>query len=108
MRADGAKNQFGLETLDHVTSNFQTMNRRPLDGARARHGDFLGGRLSYEATSIRPWHRIGPQSVVMWLPGTNVKFANNEPARPFFKTSQINLFNEDMRGDGVQARGVHP
>ena len=31
-----------------------------------------------------------------------MKFANNEPFRPFFKESQINLFAEDNRGDGVQ------
>jgi len=38
----------------------------------------------------------------MWDPWSGTKFANNEPARPFFKSSQINLFNEDLRGDGVQ------
>jgi 4-hydroxyphenylpyruvate dioxygenase len=38
----------------------------------------------------------------MWDPPSNVKFANNEPARPFFKSSQINIFNEELRGDGVQ------
>ena len=31
-----------------------------------------------------------------------MKFANNEPKRPFFKKSQINLFGDDHRGDGVQ------
>jgi 4-hydroxyphenylpyruvate dioxygenase len=31
-----------------------------------------------------------------------VKFANNEPWRPAFKSSQINIFHEDQRGDGVQ------
>ena len=31
-----------------------------------------------------------------------MKFANNEPLRPFFKDSQINIFNEEHRGDGVQ------
>jgi hypothetical protein len=38
----------------------------------------------------------------MWDPGSGVKFANNEPWRPFFKASQINIFNEEHRGDGVQ------
>jgi hypothetical protein len=38
----------------------------------------------------------------MWDPASNVKFANNEPARPFFRNSQINIFNEELRGDGVQ------
>jgi len=44
----------------------------------------------------------GLKSVVMWDPTSGVKFANNEPARPFFKQSQINIFNEELRGDGVQ------
>ena len=38
----------------------------------------------------------------MWDPASDVKFANNEPFRPFFKDSQINLFAEDNRGDGIQ------
>jgi len=38
----------------------------------------------------------------MWDPASQTKFANNEPARPFFKSSQINIFNEELRGDGVQ------
>jgi 4-hydroxyphenylpyruvate dioxygenase len=33
---------------------------------------------------------------------SGVKFANNEPWRPAFKSSQINVFHEDQRGDGVQ------
>ena len=47
-------------------------------------------------------HGSGLKSVVMWDPVSGVKFANNEPFRPFFKESQINLFAEDNRGDGVQ------
>jgi 4-hydroxyphenylpyruvate dioxygenase len=35
-------------------------------------------------------------------PRSGVKFANNEPWRPAFKSSQINVFNEDHRGDGIQ------
>jgi 4-hydroxyphenylpyruvate dioxygenase len=38
----------------------------------------------------------------MWDPQSGVKFANNEPYRPNFKASQINVFHEDNRGDGVQ------
>ena len=44
----------------------------------------------------------GLRSVVMWDRQSGLKFANNEPYRPNFKASQINLFNEDHRGDGVQ------
>jgi 4-hydroxyphenylpyruvate dioxygenase len=44
----------------------------------------------------------GLRSVVMRDPASGVKFANNEPRRPAFKSSQINVFNEDHRGDGIQ------
>ena len=44
----------------------------------------------------------GLRSVVMWDKNSGLKFANNEPYRPNFKASQINLFNEQHRGDGVQ------
>jgi 4-hydroxyphenylpyruvate dioxygenase len=47
-------------------------------------------------------HGSGLRSKVVWDPHSGVKFANNEPYRPFFKSSQINIFNEDHRGDGVQ------
>ncbi len=38
----------------------------------------------------------------MWDRRSGVKFANNEPYRPNFKASQINVFHEEHRGDGVQ------
>src|SRR6185312_51703 len=44
----------------------------------------------------------GLRSKVMWDPESGVKFANNEPYRPAFKSSQINVFHEEHRGDGVQ------
>ena len=47
-------------------------------------------------------HGTGLKSVVMWEPVSGVKFANNEPARPHFRSSQINVFSEDHRGPGVQ------
>jgi 4-hydroxyphenylpyruvate dioxygenase len=38
----------------------------------------------------------------MWDPHSTVKFANNEPSRPRFRQSQINVYVEDQRGEGVQ------
>jgi 4-hydroxyphenylpyruvate dioxygenase len=54
------------------------------------------------AATEKPAHGSGLKSVVMWDPASGVKFANNEPFRPFFKESQINIFAEDNRGDGIQ------
>jgi len=105
----GGKNAFGFGAVDHLTSNFQTMKPALLwmehvlgfeeswevqfhtrDAAQAR-------RAAMEAR-----HGSGLRSVVMRDPRSGVKFANNEPWRPAFKSSQVNVFNEEHRGDGIQ------
>ena len=108
-RPRGGGNAFGFEAIDHLTSNFQTMKPALLwmehvlgleelwevafhtkDAAEARRAALEAQRGS------------GLRSVVMRDPASGVKFANNEPWRPAFKSSQINVFNEDHRGDGIQ------
>jgi 4-hydroxyphenylpyruvate dioxygenase len=105
----GGRNAFGFGQIDHLTSNFQTMKPALLwmehvlgfeefwevafhtkDAAEAR-------RAALEAQK-----GSGLRSVVMRDPRSGAKFANNEPWRPAFKSSQINVFNEDHRGDGIQ------
>jgi len=105
----GGRNAFGFGQIDHLTSNFQTMKPALLwmehvlgleefwevqfhtkDAAEAK-------RAAVEAQK-----GSGLRSVVMRDPRSGVKFANNEPWRPAFKSSQINVFNEDHRGDGIQ------
>jgi 4-hydroxyphenylpyruvate dioxygenase len=101
----GGGNRFGFERIDHLTSNFQTMKPALL---WMQH--VLGLEQLWEiafhtndvAAAQRREHGSGLKSVVMWDPSSGVKFANNEPFRPFFKESQINIFAEDNRGDGVQ------
>jgi 4-hydroxyphenylpyruvate dioxygenase len=102
-----AGNRFGFGRIDHLTSNFQTMKPALL---------WMEHVLGFETfwqiafhtndvaavTSGARAHGSGLKSVVMWDPVSGVKFANNEPFRPFFKESQINVFAEDNRGDGVQ------
>ena len=98
-------NRFGFERIDHLTSNFQTMKPALL---WMEH--LLGFEKFWEiafhtndvAAAQKREHGSGLKSVVMWDPISGIKFANNEPFRPFFKESQINLFSEDNRGDGVQ------
>jgi 4-hydroxyphenylpyruvate dioxygenase len=103
------RNAFGFGFIDHITSNFQTMKPALLwmehvlgfeefwevqfhtkDAAEARRA------------AIQAQKGSGLRSVVMRDPRSGVKFANNEPWRPAFKSSQINVFNEDHRGDGIQ------
>jgi len=101
----GPGNRFGFQRIDHLTSNFQTMKPALL---WMQH--VLGFEPFWEiafhtndvAAAQQRTHGSGLKSVVMWDPTSGVKFANNEPFRPFFKESQINLFAEDNRGDGVQ------
>jgi 4-hydroxyphenylpyruvate dioxygenase len=98
-------NRFGFERIDHITSNFQTMKPALL---WMQH--VLGFEQFWEiafhtndvAAAQQRDHGSGLKSIVMWDPSSGLKFANNEPYRPFFKESQINLFSEDNRGDGVQ------
>jgi 4-hydroxyphenylpyruvate dioxygenase len=97
-------NAFGFTRFDHVTSNFETMApallwlEHVLGFQRFWHVEFHTDDVSRRAER----HGSGLQSVVMWDPGSGVKFANNEPQRPNFKASQINVFHEEARGDGVQ------
>ena len=99
----GGNNAFGFKAVDHITTNFQTMSPALL---------WMEHVLGFERFWTVQFHTSdvsknaeagsGLKSVVMVDPQSPVKFANNEPMRPFFKESQINIFAEDHRGDGVQ------
>jgi 4-hydroxyphenylpyruvate dioxygenase len=105
----GGANAFGFGQVDHLTSNFRTM--RP---ALLWMEHVLGfepfwevafhtqDAASAERRAREASHGSGLTSVVMRDPASGVKFANNEPRRPAFRASQIHLFVEDQRGDGIQ------
>jgi 4-hydroxyphenylpyruvate dioxygenase len=105
----GGKNAFGFGYVDHLTSNFQTMKPALLWMEHV-----LGFEEFWEVQfhtkdaadakrqALQAQQGSGLRSVVMKDPKSGVKFANNEPWRPAFKSSQINVFNEDHRGDGIQ------
>ena len=103
----GGKNRFGFADIDHVTSNFQTMKpmllwlEHVLGFEQMWHIAFHTADVASDSPGERKTGS-GLKSIVMWDPPSMVRFANNEPARPFFKSSQINIFNEELRGDGVQ------
>jgi 4-hydroxyphenylpyruvate dioxygenase len=96
-------NRFGFDQIDHVTSNFQTMKPMLLWLEHVLGFEELW-HVAFHTSDVDPGRKTGSglRSIVMWDPRSGVKFANNEPARPFFKSSQINIFAEDFRGDGVQ------
>jgi 4-hydroxyphenylpyruvate dioxygenase len=96
-------NRFGLCRIDHITSNFQTMKPALLWMEHVlgfeQFWEIAFHTRDVDAANV---HGSGLKSVVMWDRASGLKFANNEPFRPFFKDSQINIFAEDNRGDGVQ------
>jgi 4-hydroxyphenylpyruvate dioxygenase len=96
-------NKFGFDQIDHVTSNFQTMKPMLLWLEHVLGFEQMW-EVAFHTSDVNPDKKTGSglKSIVMWDPASNTKFANNEPARPFFKSSQINIFNEELRGDGVQ------
>jgi 4-hydroxyphenylpyruvate dioxygenase len=99
----GGKNKFGFQEIDHVTSNFQTMKPMLLWLEHVMGFEQMW-EVEFHTSDVDPKRKTGSglKSIVMWDPQSNTKFANNEPSRPFFKSSQINIFNEELRGDGVQ------
>lgn len=100
----GGSNAFSFTRFDHVTANFETMApallwlEHVLGFERFWQVEFHTDDVARRVDE----HGSGLRSVVMWDPHSAVKFANNEPYRPNFKASQINVFHEEHRGDGVQ------
>jgi 4-hydroxyphenylpyruvate dioxygenase len=104
----GGTNRFGFGQIDHVTSNFLTMKpallwmEHVLGFEEFWEVQFHTADVAGERKAAMAAHGSGLRSVVMRDPLSGVKFANNEPWRPDFQASQIQLFHEDLRGDGVQ------
>lgn len=96
-------NRFGIRAVDHATSNGLTM--QPII---AWYRDVLGfepfWEISFHTRDVAKERASGSglRSIVMWHPESGVKFATNEPLRPFFRDSQIAKFVEDNVGNGVQ------
>ena len=108
-QARGGKNAFGFGIIDHVTSNFETMKPALLWMEHVLGLQEFWEVQFHTAEAASEQRRkamtakgSGLRSVVMRDPRSGVKFANNEPWRPAFKSSQINIFHEDQRGDGIQ------
>jgi len=99
----GGTNSFGFTGFDHTTSNFPTLAPAILWLEHVM-GFERYWQVEFHTTDVVPdqSHGSGLRSIVMWDKESGVKFANNEPWRPFFRNSQINLFTEDNRGAGVQ------
>ncbi len=106
----GGKNRFGFTHIDHVTTNFETMAPALLWMEHVMGFERFWG-IEFHTDDVNkgdgakkhdPSKGSGLRSAVMWDPKSHVKFANNEPLRPHFTASQINIFYEDQKGDGIQ------
>lgn len=99
----GGTNKFGFSHFDHITSNFETMSPALLWLEHVLGFKPYWG-IEFHTEDVKPGGTDGSglRSKVYWDEASSSKFANNEPLRPFFKRSQINVFAEDNRGDGIQ------
>ena len=107
VEAPGGANPFSFQVIDHVTSNFLT-----LEPWVTWLRDVLGfeeyWRVRFHTSDVKGDEGgTGLASVVMWDPGSGVKMANNEPLLPNFESSQIHAFVEENRGPGVQHVAFH-
>lgn len=94
---------YGFECIDHATINVRTL--QPL---LAFYRDVLGFEefwgIEFHTNDVNPELPVGSglKSTVMWHPQSGIKFANNEPAQPYFRNSQIDLYLRDNGGSGIQ------
>ncbi|MBI2388818.1 MAG: VOC family protein [Deltaproteobacteria bacterium] len=102
------KNVFGIDCIDHVTSNALTLAplvlwyREVLGMEQFWEIQFHTVDVHKDKKEQRQMAGSGLKSLVYWDPECGIKFANNEPMRPFFRDSQINKFVDDNNGAGVQ------
>lgn len=100
---EGGSNKYDLAGIDHLTSNMRTL--KPfIDWCKSVLGFEEFWNISFHTVDVDPSRTSGSglKSIVVWDPEGGVKFANNEPARPFFNNSQIQVYLDDFGGPGVQ------
>ena len=99
----GGRNRLGFTGFDHTTSNFSTLGHISLWLEQVL-GFERFWEIQFHTNDVDPGHQHGSglRSLVYWDPRSGVKFANNEPWRPNYRASQINVFCEELRGPGVQ------
>ena len=99
----GAHHEQGFTDVDHVTVNLRTMKPTLLwlEHVLEFHS-FWGVEFHTAGAGGEAACGSGLRSRVMWDPASGIKIACNEPLRPSFERSQIKLFCDDNRGDGIQ------
>lgn len=100
-------NRFAFEAYDHVTSNFLTLKPMVL-WCKEVLGleEYWDIEFHTDDKAAASDHGSGLKSIVLWDPHSGVKFANNEPKRPHFESSQIYGFVVDNLGEGFQHAAI--
>ncbi len=107
LESGAGTNPFELQVIDHVTSNFLTLEPH-VTWLRDVMGFEEYWRVHFHTADIRGGQGgSGLASIVMWDPESGVKLANNEPAAPNYEASQIYKFVESNHGAGVQHVAFH-
>lgn len=96
----------GYQFIDHVTSNMLTLEPH-ITWLRDVMGMEEYWRVKFHTSDVKGSGGSGLASIVMWDPGSGIRFANNEPAIPNFEASQIYTFVADNHGSGVQHIALH-
>lgn len=105
--ATGQANSNGFQVIDHITSNFLTLEPH-ITWLRDVMGFSEYWRVHFHTADINPaTGGSGLASTVMWDPESGIKFANNEPVTPNYESSQIYSFVEANNGPGVQHVAFH-
>ncbi len=97
---DAARNALGLKGVDHLSANLRTIMP-----AIAWFEHVLGFErrwdVRFHTEDYRPGAGAGIKSVVMVDPESGVRFACNEPLRPRFSQSQVQICIDVNRGPGI-------
>ena len=105
--AGDGRNPYELQVIDHVTSNFLTIEPH-VTWLRDVMGFEEYWRVHFHTSDLRGGEGgSGLASTVMWDPESGIKLANNEPAAPNYEASQIYTFVEANHGAGVQHVAFH-
>lgn len=96
-------NEFNMSHIDHLTSNMRTL-KPYIDWYKSVLGMEEFWEIAFHTSDVNPDAGTGSglKSIVTWDPESAIKFANNEPMRPYFNRSQIQKYLEDFGGPGVQ------
>lgn len=107
LEGNGPANANGFQIIDHITSNFLTLEPH-VTWLRDVMGFSEYWGVHFHTADINPGSGgSGLRSKVMWDPESGIKLANNEPVTPHYESSQIYTFVEANNGPGVQHVAFH-